>query len=153
MTRLAILSDVHGNPIALDAVLRDIEERGGVDGYWVLGDLAALGYDPATTLARLAALPNVRVVRGNTDRYLVTGERPPDVPTLEAAQANAAVIPHLVEVEQGFTWTQGYVTATGWLDWLAALPVEERLTLPDGTQLLGVHASPGHDNGPGLGPG
>ena len=27
MTRLAILSDIHGNPIALDAVLRDVEVR------------------------------------------------------------------------------------------------------------------------------
>lgn len=35
--RLAILADIHGNPIALDAVLGDIEERGGVDGYWALG--------------------------------------------------------------------------------------------------------------------
>jgi hypothetical protein len=27
--RLAVFSDVHGNPIALDAVLRDVEDRGG----------------------------------------------------------------------------------------------------------------------------
>ena len=37
--RLALLSDLHGNPIALDAVLADIEANGGVDGYLVLGDL------------------------------------------------------------------------------------------------------------------
>ena len=43
--RMAILSDIHGNPLALDAVLTDIQEQGGVDGYWVLGDLVALGYD------------------------------------------------------------------------------------------------------------
>jgi len=150
--KLAILADVHGNSIALDAVLRDIEDRGGVDGYWILGDLAALGYDPAATLARLAALPNVRIVRGNTDRYVVTGERPPDAPTVGAAQTNPALLPQLLEIEQGFIWPQGYLTATGWLDWLHALPVEQRLTLPDGTRLLGVHASPGRDDGPGLGP-
>ncbi len=73
--RLALLSDVHGNPIALDAVLGDIDARGGADGYWVLGDLVAQGYDPAGVLRRLTALPNARFVRGNTDRYTLTGER------------------------------------------------------------------------------
>lgn len=37
--RLAILSAIHGNSLALDAVLADIHAQGGVDGYWVLGDL------------------------------------------------------------------------------------------------------------------
>jgi diadenosine tetraphosphatase ApaH/serine/threonine PP2A family protein phosphatase len=32
------------------------------------------------------------------------------------------------------------------------VPLEVRLTLPDGTRLLGVHASPGRDDGPGLKP-
>ena len=48
--RLAILSDIHGNPLALDAVLADIQSQGEVDAYWVLGDFAALGYDPVTPL-------------------------------------------------------------------------------------------------------
>ena len=48
--RLAILSDIHGNPLALDAVLTDIQSQGEVDAYWVLGDFAALGYDPVTPL-------------------------------------------------------------------------------------------------------
>ena len=33
--RLAILSDIHGNPLALDAVLADIARQGEVDEYWV----------------------------------------------------------------------------------------------------------------------
>ena len=53
--RLAILSDIHGNPIALDAVLADIRSRDGVDAYLVLGDFVALGYDPVTPLEKLAA--------------------------------------------------------------------------------------------------
>jgi predicted phosphodiesterase len=148
--RLALLSDIHGNPIALDAVLEDIQAQGGVDAHWVLGDLAAIGHDPLAALERLSALPNVCSVRGNTDRYLVTGERPG--PTLEAAQADPRLAPELVEVAGSFAWTQGYLTATGWLDWLAGLPLERRLTLPDGTRLLGVHARPGSDDNPGLHP-
>ena len=42
---LPLISDMHGNPLALDAVLADIAAQGGVDETWVLGDLAALGYD------------------------------------------------------------------------------------------------------------
>ncbi|MBO0795826.1 MAG: metallophosphoesterase family protein, partial [Ktedonobacteraceae bacterium] len=74
--RIAILSDIHGNPIALEAVLADIRAQGGVDAYWVLGDFSALGYDPVTPLQRVADLPNARFVRGNTDRYAVTGDLP-----------------------------------------------------------------------------
>jgi predicted phosphodiesterase len=146
--RLAVLSDVHGNPIALDAVLADIEERGGVDGYWVLGDLVAQGYDPAGVLQRLDALPNIRCVRGNTDRYTITGDRA--WPSIAESQADPGQVQLLVGVAQGFAWTHGYLAATGWIDWLAALPVEQRLTLPDGTRLLGVHAAPGSDDGPGV---
>ena len=53
--RLAILSDIHGNPVALDAVLADIQSQGEVDAYWVLGDFAALGYDPVTPLEKITA--------------------------------------------------------------------------------------------------
>jgi predicted phosphodiesterase len=40
--RLAAISDIHGNPIALEAVLTDVEAAGGVDVWLVLGDLCAL---------------------------------------------------------------------------------------------------------------
>lgn len=149
--RLAILSDVHGNTTALDAVLADVGAAGGVDGYWVLGDHAALGPDPAGAVARLAALPNARFVRGNTDRYTTTGDWPK--PTAEGIIANPATLPVALQVAAGFAWSQGAVTAAGQLDWLAGLPLEQRLTLPDGTRLLGVHAAPGEDDGPGINPG
>ncbi len=148
--RLAIFSDIHGNPIALDAVLRDIEEQGGADAHWVLGDLVAIGYDPVTTLERLVALPHVQFVRGNTDRYVVTGDRPP--PNIGAVQRHPGLAEKVVEIAHSFAWTQGYVTAMGWLDWLAQLPLEQRMTLPDGTRLLGVHAAPGLDDGMGVRP-
>jgi hypothetical protein len=38
------------------------------------------------------------------------------------------------------------------MDWLAALPLDQRLVLPDGSRLLGVHASPGTDDGVGMRP-
>ena len=149
--RVALFSDIHGNPIALDAVLADVEAQGGVDAYWVLGDLAAVGYDPVAAIERLVALPDARFVRGNGDRYVVTGERP--LPTPEDVQKDPRLLATLVEVAQGFAWTQGAVTATSWLDWLQDLPLEQRMTLPDGTRLLGVHAATGYDDGRGVHPG
>ena len=148
--RVAILSDIHGNSIALDAVLADIQSNGGVDAFWLLGDLAAIGHDPIGTLERLAQLPNAHFVRGNTDRYLVTSERPP--PTIEQAEANPKLWKTLVEVADSFGWTQGMVTAAGWLEWLEALPLEYRTELPDGSRVLCVHASPGNDEHPAFYP-
>ncbi len=145
--RLAILSDIHGNPLALDAVLADIQSQGEVDAYWVLGDFAALGYDPVTPLEKITALPHASFTRGNTDRYVVTEDLPVQP---EKALQDPALLPQVIEATRSFSWTRGYLSAAGWLDWLTNLPLEVRLTLPDGTRLLGVHASPGRDDGPGI---
>ena len=148
--RIALLSDIHGNPLALEAVLADIAAQGGVDTYWVLGDFSSLGYDPVGVLERVTHLPNALFSRGNHDRYTVTGERPG--PTLEQAQAQPQLVPFLLAMATNLAWTQGHIRASGWWNWLAHLPLELRLTLPDGTRVLGVHAAPGLDDGPGITP-
>ena len=148
--RIALLADIHGNAIALDAVLADIQREGGVDGYWVLGDLVAIGPDPAGVLERLSALQGLRVIRGNTDRYVAFGDRPG--PSIAEVQADATLFKPLIQVAGTFAWTQGMVTAAGWLPWLKALPLDFEIVLPDGTRFLGVHASPGTDDGTGISP-
>jgi len=147
--RLACISDIHGNTVALDAVLADVRRR-GVDEVWALGDLVALGPDPVATLERLAEVPSIRFLAGNTDRYTVTGDRPP--PSLEEARADPSLVPVLAEVASTFSWTAGMVTAAGWLDWLVALPATQRMRLPSGDEVLGVHADPVRDDGEGLDP-
>ncbi len=42
------------------------------------------------------------------------------------------------------------ITSAGYFDFLAGLRSELRLTLPDGTRVLGVHASPHSDDGQGI---
>ena len=74
---IAVISDVHGNIAALDAVVSD---AGDVDAYWFLGDLVAHGPRPAECVRRVRALPGVVAVRGNTDRYTLTS--PPDPVTV-----------------------------------------------------------------------
>ena len=67
--RLAIISDVHGNVLALDAVLADIA-RQGVDATLCLGDHVSGPLDPAGAADRLMALDGP-VIRGNHDRWLI----------------------------------------------------------------------------------
>ena len=139
--RIAILSDIHGNSIALDAVLADIHTQGGVDQYWVLGDHCALGYDPMGVIKRLQALPNATFTYGNSEQYILSGEYPhPKMPDVEQ---NIAHLKVYGEVQRSFAWTQGALVGAGQYDWIANLPLDVRLTLPDGTRLLGVHAAPG----------
>lgn len=146
--KIALLADIHGNDLALEAVLNDIEARGGADAYWVLGDLVAIGPAPIRVLEQLQRLPNVRIIRGNTDRYVFSGERPS--PTFDDVRADLSLLQQLVEVEADFTWTQGALSVTGWLEWLSDLPLDFQAELPDGTRVLCVHAAPDDDDGPGI---
>ena len=110
--RIAILSDIHGNPIALDAVLADAQLL-GVEAYWVLGDLVAIGHSPVEVLERLVRLDNAVLVRGNTDRYVVTGAGPR--PTREEAKVDPKHVDRVVDVAASFAWTRVSFPAMGGL--------------------------------------
>lgn len=146
--RIAVLSDIHGNIVAFDAVLEALHADGPVDEYWLLGDFVALGPSPVEVLERVDSLSPVRCVRGNTDRYIFAGDRPG--PTIEDVEADLDKLPNLVEVVGTFGWTEGALSRTDKVAWLAALPLEIRTQLPDGTRMLGVHAYPGSDTGQGF---
>jgi diadenosine tetraphosphatase ApaH/serine/threonine PP2A family protein phosphatase len=64
--RYALLADIHGNLAAFEAVLQDIEERGGVEKLWCLGDIVGYGPDPAACIALLCKYPHL-CVAGNHD--------------------------------------------------------------------------------------
>lgn len=148
--RVAIFSDVHGNIPALEAVLSDAAEA-GVTEHWVVGDLVANGPRPTDVLRRLAALSNTKIIRGNTDRYTVTGEHPRVAGTVESVRTPEEV-GVLLRTVAAISWTRGAVTEAGFLPWLSSLPLDARTTLPDGTRVLLVHAAPGTDDGPGISP-
>jgi predicted phosphodiesterase len=69
--RLALISDIHANLPALEAVLVDIAARSGVDATYHLGDLVGYAPWPDETVARLraAAIPGVA---GNYDSTVAT---------------------------------------------------------------------------------
>jgi len=63
--KLGVIADVHGNDLALRAVLDDAA-RYHVDHWWVLGDLVLFGPRPAEALDRLRGLPGVSMLRGSS---------------------------------------------------------------------------------------
>ena len=67
--RIALLSDVHGNATALEAVLADAESQAVTD-YWFLGDLLMPGTGRRNILDRLEQLPISLQVRGNWEDSL-----------------------------------------------------------------------------------
>src|SRR5438477_1149883 len=69
--KIAVISDMHGNCLALDAVLTDLR-RDPADQVVCLGDAIQGGPQPAETVARLREL-GCPVVMGNADARLLTG--------------------------------------------------------------------------------
>jgi putative phosphoesterase len=116
--RYAVLADVHGNRRALAAVL-EAAAAAGYDELVCLGDVAHLGSDPSGCVDELRAQPTLRMVQGNTDRYLA--ERRDD-PALR--------------------WCADRLGADR-LGWLERLPT--RQVLEDEIDALCVHATPGSD--------
>jgi diadenosine tetraphosphatase ApaH/serine/threonine PP2A family protein phosphatase len=68
--RVGLLSDIHANLVALEAVLAAL---GKVDALWVTGDTVGYGPDPGDTLALLRER-GALLVQGNHDRAVATGE-------------------------------------------------------------------------------
>jgi putative phosphoesterase len=129
--RVAIVSDVHGNLTAFDAVLADIERR-APDLVLHGGDLALMGPQPAEVIDRVRELGWLGVV-GNTDEVLWR-------PQEQAHQENLA--PKLGALLKLIF--QEYAPATLELlgeeqvTWLRQLPAQRRVG-----DLVLVHAAPG----------
>ena len=65
--RYLIISDIHGNAHALEAVLADAASL-SYDAVLCLGDLVGYGADPSAVIARVEALKPLAIVRGNHDK-------------------------------------------------------------------------------------
>jgi diadenosine tetraphosphatase ApaH/serine/threonine PP2A family protein phosphatase len=115
--RIAVLSDIHSNLVALDAVLAHAT---AVDAVWHLGDVVGYGPDPDAVVERLAER-DVSGVRGNHDAAALGG---PEIDWFNP-EARAAV-----------EWTRDTISGTT-RAWLESLP--ERIERDD---LTLVHGSP-----------
>ena len=105
--RVAVLSDIHGNLVALDAILATV---GSVDAVWHLGDVVGYGPEPDGVVERLAGLGAVGVA-GNHDLAAVGGD--------QIAWFNP-------DARAAMEWTRRRISdATK--SWLAALPGRQRV--------------------------
>ncbi len=70
--KIGILSDIHNNVIALDAVLKKFDKE---DCKQVIcaGDIIGIGPYPEETVQRVMSIPNLIAVRGNHEKYLLEG--------------------------------------------------------------------------------
>jgi predicted phosphodiesterase len=115
--RIAVLSDIHSNLVALEAVLA---HAGTVDGVWHLGDIVGYGPEPDGVVARLEGIGAVGV-RGNHDAAALGGD--------EIDYFNP-------DARAAMEWTRRHLSPTT-LAWLGDLPerrTEDEITL--------VHGSP-----------
>ena len=120
MARIAIISDIHGNLVALERVLADLRTR-GIDRTVCLGDVVGYGPDPKACLDLTRSACEV-IVAGNHER----GVLQPDIADNWAALAKSGIEHARAELSSED------------LEFLASLPA----TFTMGTQVFGVHDSP-----------
>jgi predicted phosphodiesterase len=144
--RVAIVSDIHSNLVALEAVVRNAQgQRSGVDRFWALGDLVGYGPWPNETLDLLQTLNHVAVA-GNHD-LAAAGLMSTDLFNGDAAtccewngeQLSPASrtylhdLPQITETDVGFTLVHGSLRDPVW-EYLvhveAAAASFERLATP-----------------------
>jgi putative phosphoesterase len=126
--RIAIISDIHGNLVALEAALADIAGQ-GVDQIVCLGDVAMDGPQPREVIARLRAL-GCPVVLGNADAWLLD---PPAVDTTKEGDA--------ARWEAIYQWSAAQVTEED-KAFLRSFQPTISLSLGEGKTLLCFHGTP-----------
>jgi len=128
--RIAVVSDVHGNLTALEAVIADLRTV-APDVVLQGGDLAYGGARPAEVVDRVRALGWAGVC-GNTDEMLWAPER------LRSFAATAPAMKKLFEItEEMRLWTSERLREER-IAWLKTMPMVYRQS-----ELAAVHASPG----------
>ncbi len=116
--RTLIISDIHANLTALEAVLAD---ACSYDATWCLGDLVGYGPNPNECVERIAGLPNMQCIMGNHDAAAV------DLIDVETFN---------LEARKAVLWTREHLTPEN-RDYLENLST--RITVDDFTL---VHGSP-----------
>lgn len=116
--RILVVSDIHANLTALDAVL---EKAGDFDATWCLGDIVGYGPDPNECIQRVRELPGLQCILGNHDAATLD--------QIDTRTFNP-------DARLALNWTQGALSDSSW-EFLKKLP--ERIDLD---QVTLVHGSP-----------
>ncbi len=134
MTRFAVLSDVHGNATALDAVRKAIKAA-KPDRIFIAGDLVLHGPEPAAVADGVRELEaaGAIVIQGNTDVAVADFDYTAAFPWLTDGVPDA--------FRAAAEWAHEALGEER-LEWLRQLPSERRVRVDD-TLVLVCHASPG----------
>lgn len=124
---VAIISDIHGNLVALNAVLNAITAR-NIQQIICLGDLAATGPQPREVIARLKTIA-CPVVMGNTDDLLLE-------PKLKEHKD-----PDKQRIQEIELWDSQQLTAKD-RAYLKSFQPTIAYNLENGKRLLAYHGSP-----------
>src|SRR5216684_5741478 len=121
--RIAVIADIHGNQLALEAVLQDLHRQPAVDQLVIAGDLCLNGPCPRQVLETVRGL-HCPVIQGNVDAEIVTK-------AVEKGEKKRGTV----------GWTREQIGQPG-IDYLASLPFSYCIGHPNGSDLLIVHANP-----------
>jgi putative phosphoesterase len=124
--RVALISDLHGNEVALAAVLKDIT-RVGTDVTVCLGDVATLGPDPKGVLSSLREL-GCQCIMGNHDDFLLS-------PALVRTYTDIPIVVSAIE------WTHAEMSNED-LEFVNTFVRELEVPLEAGQTLRLFHGSP-----------
>jgi len=125
--RIAIISDIHANLVALETVLADIERARG-DQIICLGDVAAGGPQPRAVIQCVRDL-GCPVVRGNTDEWFLVPQ------TYDPNSEKERRLMAMLE------WAMQQFTPAD-IDLMRTFQPRVELPLGAGARLLGFHGSP-----------
>jgi len=126
--KIALISDIHANLPALEAILKDAHKR-NVEAIWNMGDILGYGAFPNQVI-ELAIEENIQSIIGNyDDKVLKVKEKKKDWKKGKTPEKWVA-----------YEWTYKNLTKSN-SDYLDALPNEIRLEI-EGKKFLFTHASP-----------
>ncbi len=135
MTRIALLSDVHGNALALEAVRKAIRTA-RPDQVAVAGDLVLNGPHPAEVVDSLREMEadGALIIAGNTDVAVADFDYSAAFPWMTDGIPDAIVA--------AAEWAHDALGDER-VSWLRRLPTERRIHADEGAMALVCHASPG----------
>ena len=130
--KIAVISDIHGNLEALNAVLQDIESQ-EINKIFICGDLAMAGSEPEKTVDRIIGLTkekDVAIILGNTDEMIIKSSGKTGDEFTPADETMAASL----------KFTQKFLRADQ-IEFLKNLPLKHKEKIGE-LKILLVHGSP-----------
>jgi predicted phosphodiesterase len=128
--RIALVSDIHGNELALSRVLQDIRQR-GVDQIACLGDVATLGPRPHEVLELVKEACDFRIL-GNHDEYMY------DSASIREHSTSPLIVSTVEQCRSELSSTE--------IDFVQGFDARVSVPLAGSSSLLLFHGSPSSNN-------